>query len=146
MMDRTKILFSLTQDADGYPPVAAESVWAWPSQDRHGYVLDNIPFFARQATLGDVVSVRDDQGVLWFEGIVASSENSLVRAVVFDEESAGAVRAALRELGCSTEWDQQHRLIAINVPSTTSLDAVEAYLEAEAGIGRLDYEEPILRQ
>ena len=80
----SKVHFRLVQDEDGYPPVSVESVWAQPSTKAGEYVLDNIPFFAREATIGDVVQVREEEGHLWFDKVVRRSQNSLVRVVFFD--------------------------------------------------------------
>jgi hypothetical protein len=53
-----KIIFSLTQDADGYPPVAAENVWAMHRGGQH-YEIDTLPFCTPAATLGDSVEGTD---------------------------------------------------------------------------------------
>lgn len=146
MNDRVKIHFKLVQDDEGYPPVSVESVWAAIGPSGSGYVLDSIPFFAQRATLGDLVSAREGEGVLWFEEVRARSRNSLVRAVLFEPARCEEIRRALGDLGCQTEWDQPHKLIAVNVPPSTPLRAVETYLDERLAAGWLDYEEPILRQ
>jgi len=56
-MSHKTILFELEQDEDGYPPAELEGVWAIEFADG-GYKIDNIPFFTRQATLGDIVEAR----------------------------------------------------------------------------------------
>lgn len=146
MEARVKVFFELAPDADGYPPVAAESVWATRHPSIDACVLDNIPFFTREATLGDLVSVRLRDGVLWFEQLLKPSENSLVRAVLFEPERTAEVRQAINGMGSETEFDGVHRLIAINVPATASLPVLQSWLERASRAGLLDYEEPILRQ
>jgi hypothetical protein len=146
MGDLVKVHFRLTQDADGYPPVAVESVWAQPTTSAGEYVLDNIPFFASEATIGDVVLVREQGGDLWFDEVVRDSNNSLVRVVFFDHSCVQDVNQRLIDLGCSTEYIKVHNLLAVSIPDRVSLQDVQAYLQSEAGAGRLDYEEPILRQ
>lgn len=138
-----KIRFRLVQDPDGYPPVAVEGLWA--TRTPIGYTLDNIPFFTREATLGDTVSAEAKDGELWFSAILARSRNSLLRVVLFDPSRVDEVRACLSGLGCDTEWDGAHKLIGVNVPGTANLRAVQEYLQRESGRGWLDYEEPILR-
>ncbi len=144
MKNHVNILFRLAQDAEGYPPVAVERIWATKAST--GYMLDNIPFFTRQATFGDTVSVTDESGTLWFSGVLVRSGNSLLRVVLFDTSRVDEVRKGLSNLGCTTEWDQPHKLVGVNVPDTASLAAVQAYLQKESAQGWLDYEEPILRQ
>lgn len=145
MKDHVKIQFRLRQDVDGYPPVAVEGVWATKAPSG-GYTLDNIPFFARDATLGDTVSVTVEDGTFWFSGVLNRSGNSLLRVVLLDPSRVGELRNGLSGLGCSTEWDQPHNLVGVNVPGAVSLAVVQAYLRTESAGGWLDYEEPILRQ
>jgi hypothetical protein len=145
-MGSVKVHFRLVQDEDGYPPAAVESVWAQPTTKPGEYVLDNVPFFAREATIGDVVLVRDEDGHLWFDKVVRRSQNSLVRVVFFDRTCVERVNERLVSLGCSTEYITAHNLLAVSIPDTVSLRDVQGYLQSEAGSGILDYEEPILRQ
>jgi len=42
--DRVKVYFDLEKDADGYPPVNSESMWAVPMGEFR-FRIDNIPFF-----------------------------------------------------------------------------------------------------
>jgi Domain of unknown function (DUF4265) len=145
MTNSAKIQFPLTQDADEYPPVAVEGIWATEAHSG-GYVLDNIPFFTRDATLGDTISTREEGGNLWFSGILARSGNSLLRVVLFDAGRVDELRQQLTRLGCSTEWDEPHKLVSVNVPNSVNLGAIQAYLHVESNRGWLDYEEAILRQ
>ena len=145
MKNHVKVLFRLTQDADGYPPVAVEGIWA-TQESADTFTLDNVPFFTREATLGDTVSAKEEGHNLWFAGMSIRSRNSLLRVVLFDAFRVQELRQRLTDLGCSTEWDQSHKLVAVNVPETARLTAVQSYLQAEAARGWLDYEEPILRQ
>lgn len=143
--DRVKVHFPLLQDEDGYPPVAVESMWARPDVGRDTYVIDSIPFFARDVALGDIVTVRSDEGGnLWFDQTARRSGNSLVRIVFFDPTCVDRIRHRLRSIGCSTEYDGAHKLLAVNVPDGEKLRATQAYLKDEASQGCLDYEEPIL--
>ena len=134
----------MVQDEDGYPPVAVESVWAHPVGGADEYVLENVPFFARDATIGDVVLTREDEGGLWFETIVRRSRNSLLRVVFFDRTCVERVNERLVAFGCATEYISTHNLLAVSVPDAVDLGAVQSYLQGEAGAGILDYEEPII--
>ncbi|MBL8920846.1 MAG: DUF4265 domain-containing protein [Myxococcaceae bacterium] len=143
--NRVKVHFRIAQDSGGYPPVGVESVWADLAADG-GYVLDNVPFFARQATFGDRVSASAGEGGLWFERVLKKSGNSLIRIVFFEKWRVQQVRDALKSLGCDTEWSERHSLVAVNVPSAVPLASVQEYLRERSTRGWLDYEEPILRQ
>ncbi len=146
MDDRKKIHFQLTQDEDGYPPVGVESVWAEPGENPGEYIIDNIPFFIREATLDDVVRVREQDGQLWFEATVRPSLHSLIRIVFFDLEQVDRVSKRLTDLGCEIEHFRAYKLLAVSIPANVKLSDVQSYLRSESDAGTLDYEEPILRQ
>lgn len=138
-----KIVFPLEQDDDGYPPVNYERLWA-EELPEGGFKVDNIPFFSREVALGDCIEATEEEGELRFERLVEESENSLIRVVYFDGTDPREIRRELDQLGCKTELDQDHTLIAVNVPKDVSLAAVQAFLAT--GGERWDYEEAILRQ
>jgi len=141
-----KIYFRLPSDTDGYPPVSVESVWAKKAIGPNQYTLDNVPFFARTATEGDLVAASESEGRLWFDKIIEKSGNSLIRIVLFDVSRCSEVRKQLLDWGCCSEWSEAHNLIAVNVPPKTELAEVQRYLQEQSKHGYLDYEEPILRQ
>ena len=145
-MPPVKIHFRLVQDEDSYPPVAVESVWAEPAVEPGEYVIDNVPFFAQNATIGDTVRVREEGGLRWFESMVRRSRNSLIRIAFFDRTRVEGVSQHLVSLGCSVEYSKDYNLVAVNIPDGVELTDVQAYLQAEANAGMLDFEEPILRQ
>jgi hypothetical protein len=102
VVHHTKVLFRLEQDEDGYSPFGVEGVWAEQTKDGK-FVLDNIPSFARQATLGDIVEVAYEDGEPFYASTLARSGNSLVRVVFFEGHDPTELRSKLKELGCSTE-------------------------------------------
>jgi len=53
--ENVKLFFTLVPDEEGYPPFSVESVWGKLTAVAGQYVIENIPFFTREATLGDVV-------------------------------------------------------------------------------------------
>ena len=140
-----KVHFRLTQDEDGYPPAAVESVWAEATDRPQEFILENVPFFARAATVGDVVRTKREDDAEWFDSLVKASTNSLVRVVFFDTTALDRVRTRLQELGCEDEYLEPHTLLAVNVPGTASMSEVRRYLDIETGSGAIDYEEPLLR-
>lgn len=143
-MTRTKIFFPLIPDEDGYPPVAEESVWAHDVDGGH-FALDNIPFFATVATLGDVVAARMEGGVLIYQRTVRHCGNSLVRIAYRDTDPA-EIRRRLEEMGCSSELDAHHKLIAVNIPKDVDLGFVQSFLQRGASDDKWGYEEPLLMQ
>ena len=145
MSSPVKVHFQLAQDEDGYPPVAVESLWAQPSVKPGEYVLDNIPFFARDATIGDTVQVVEQEGQRWFKSLAHASRNSLVRIVFFDRSCVESVSERLVAMGCSTEYLKDHNLMAVSIPAGVNLSNVQSYIQQEADAAKIDFEEPILR-
>jgi len=108
------------------------------------YVLDNIPFFQRVATIGDTVTVEELDGRLWHRATVRRTDSSLIRVVGLDGSDPAIVGKELEALGCSWELDASHHLISIDVPSGL-LDKVQGVVALHAKSGTIDYEEAILR-
>jgi hypothetical protein len=146
-MDPTnvKVFFEIEQDDDGYPDCTVESMWAMSTDVPGEYTIDNIPFYARVATCGDIVRVRvDAEGVRWFESVVREAECSLMRVIVRDEANLPGVISDLQALGCEIER-ANGRLFAVSIPFAVELEKVQAWLAEREGGGMLYYEEPILR-
>ena len=145
-MSRQKIAFRVARDADGYPPVDVEGLWG-ETQDGVDFTIDSIPFFTAQATLGDVVQVREGDQGLEFVRVITKSHNSLIRVIVY-KASIGRlpeIRSALVQLGCATEAFPDLLMIAVTIPPETSLSDVQAYLAELEANNVATYEEPILR-
>ncbi len=140
-LSHVKILFDL-ENEDGTTDI--ESVWA--VRDGTGYRLDNIPFYAREVAVDDVVDATlDPDGALRFEGLQRASGHSTIRLWFEHEDDVQAVRDHLRRLGCPSELDLS-RLVAVDVPTTVSYATIRAYLDAQEANGALEYEEGCLGQ
>ncbi|MEO5727236.1 MAG: DUF4265 domain-containing protein [Byssovorax sp.] len=144
MNKRRKVFFDLEQDESGYPPVATESLWAIPTENSMEYVLDNIPFFERVATIGDKIRVEEVAGRIWYRATIGRTSHSLIRIVGLDDKDPISVGRELEQMGCSWELDVAHHLIAVDVPHEV-LDRARALLAQHAISGEIDYEEAILR-
>ena len=145
MTTRVKVLFRLEQDEDDYPPFAIESVWAHATDRPDEFVINNIPFFAHQATLDDRVLAERVDGEWYFRIMLVRSTNSLVRIVFHRPEETARVRGDLKALGCSSEWFESRHLIAVNIPAGVRFARVQRYLAHEEEAGTIGYEEPIIR-
>lgn len=139
-----KILIPLEQDEDGYPPVSAERIWAIKVGEGR-YKLDNIPFFARELALGDIVSAVPeegaDEGILRYQQVLAPSGHSTFRVLVQEEAHVPEVHGLLEQLGCGTEQSHLPRLVAIDIPPSVSLERVRQALEPGRTLERWEHEE-----
>jgi hypothetical protein len=137
----SKILFYLSRDADGYPPVEVESMWAIQRND--GYELDNIPFYAKGVALGDVVEVDPDaDGALVYRNVVRRGGHSTYRVLLLAPapDDPGKTVNDLRAIGFEVEYDLP-QLLAIDIPPTISLEEVENALLEGVDQGRWELEE-----
>src|SRR3982750_241279 len=108
-----KIYFNFEVDASGYPPVSSEYLWCTPTKNG-SYIVDNIPFYAREVSMGDEISARmSDGGHLTFKSVVKPSANSTVRVFVMKKRQEQRVISSLKKLGCLTEAMEATPLIAV---------------------------------
>ena len=146
-----KVGFKLDRDTDDYPPVDWEWLWASRVSDST-FKIDNIPFFAKLISCGDIVSAQETDSGLIFKKLIEPSGHSTVRVIVFREgrndEQLGAlvgnVRQSLRGMGCPTELSHIPNLIAVDIPSEVDYHSVSAFLSQKQGEGLLEYEEACL--
>jgi hypothetical protein len=97
-----KVLFRLPQDEDGYPPMDIEGVWASKNDDG-SLTIDHIPFFTKEATLGDRVCAIARKGQLFYHSTIEHSGNSLLRVVFFEQSELPPLRSQLSSRGCTSE-------------------------------------------
>ena len=144
--DRVRVLFSITPDEDGYPPVRVEGLWA-RRQTNGNIVLDNIPFYAMGVGAGDEVSVKLSPGnkAIWFDSIVKSGGTSVFRIFSKDIHALDQIKMPLLALGCPSEVDEKMGLIAFEVPSGSDIAPVLDFLMSGQSEDRFDFEEGVLR-
>jgi hypothetical protein len=142
MTTHQKVRFTF-ENADGAPEV--ETLWAVAEGD--GLKIDNIPFYATGIACGDVVAVRrDDNGLLWFDSLIAPGGHCTVRVLLAREEDVSPLRERLREMGCASEVSDIRRLISVDVPPTVRYADVRQFLDDGEHEGRFEYEEGCLAQ
>jgi hypothetical protein len=144
MQRRKNIHFHTDGVTDG-SRVVLESVWGRPTTGGH-YVIAGLPYFAREATQGDIVDVRAEGAALWYRATVTASPNSLLRAVVPKGAWIEETKEELEDIGCTVDFAPLWQVLAVGVPPEASLEEVRAFLTAEVRAERLrSYEEVLLR-
>jgi hypothetical protein len=139
-----KVLFRLQKDADGYPPDDWESLWAYEIE-RGIYAIDNVPFFARGVSWGDVVSVERKDNELHFKEVVRPSDHSVIRVIVYDTSKVGEMHDKLREMDCDTEQSHLPSLLTVDCPPSADLEQVLDFLGNGEAEERWTYEEASIR-
>lgn len=144
MNDRVKVFFELEPDEDGYPPCSCESLWA-EKVGENSFKIDNIPFYARDVSLGDVVYAPPSSDGSVYKKHMERSENSTIRVILFDGQDTSPLFDMLKKCGCEYEGGVPKDLIAVNIPPSADLNALLRYLNSEHRAGRLEYEEAAKR-
>lgn len=135
------VMFRLVPDEDGYPDFQRESLWATPRGDGT-YEIASIPFYTYDAARGDIVSVTEEDGELYFHKLVHQSGNTLLRIIVRGAENVDDVRHMLKELGCDTE--ASGRFVAVNVPAHVDYGPIRDRLLVGEQHDRWGFEEAVL--
>ncbi|QEC76288.1 DUF4265 domain-containing protein [Mucilaginibacter ginsenosidivorax] len=136
MKDKVLLVY---KDEENYQ---IESVWS--TKVGNYYRIDNIPFFAKNIAPGDIVSIQDDDGQLFFDELIEASGNSVVRIIFFSENDITRVTKELEMLGCNWEGSHLNKLISIEIPKSIPYGIVKKYLEHGLKAGIFDYQEACL--
>ena len=138
-MSDSKILLTYK---DGEGNYQIESVWA--TKEGAYYRINNIPFFATNIALDDLVSVEEEDGGLYFDKLKEASGHSTIQMIIFNEDDLMRIGKDLEGLGCTWEGSHVKTLIAIDVPRDVSYNMVKQYLEKGEAEGRWSYKEACL--
>jgi hypothetical protein len=138
-MSDSKILLTY-KDYEGNYQV--ESLWA----TKHGnyYEIDNIPFFAPNIALGDLIDVEEDAGQLHFNRLIKPSGHRTIQVIFFDDSYVIQFGKDLEELGCTWEGSHLKNLISVDVPKEVSYIIVKNYLDKGEKEMYLSYKEACL--
>lgn len=139
-----KIYFDLEPSEDEFPPAKTEFLWCIPTK-RGTYIVDNIPFFVRNISLGDEVSAQKSGRGLHFLGLVHESRNSTVRVLLKKIERIANIRENLDRFGCGTELMDELGLLAVSMSPDSKIADSLSYLDEEATKGNVGIEESAVR-
>lgn len=142
-----KVHFLLEPDEDGWPPVAGETLWAFPLGE-YRYRLDNIPWYVRGVACYDVVeAVSFEDEVPVVSRVVERSGHLTIRLLLSGERDAAALRGVLAEfdeLGAAGEVDPHRGLVALDLPPTADLPRLKEHLVRGEAEDRWGYEEGLI--
>lgn len=110
------LLFPLVVDSDGWPPVGAEAIPV-KSHARGNFAILTPPFFIKDLSVGDVISVRiDDQRTVenWLH--VQRSRNSTAWVLKDAAPSENELADQFLKLQCNVERFSEIGLLTVDVP------------------------------
>ena len=117
-----------------------ESAWATPIS-KNLFKLDNILFYAKDYSLGDIVKVKKRNQDLIVIGLEKESGHSTVRIIFNDERDVNIIREKLKELGCESEISNSSILISVDIPSEVKYNLIKSFLEQGEKLSKWVYEE-----
>jgi hypothetical protein len=138
-----KLVFALEID-DGWPPISAEGVWCEKVDDN--YKLLNTPFFIPDLACGDIFKAIPDpinQNIFEFD-VIEESGNSVIWVMNNNDLDIQPFTETLQKIGCVFEGFPRYSLLAVDVPSTVDILALEELLDLFEELG-LDFAYPVWR-
>lgn len=107
------------------------------------YKILNTPFFVYNIAWGDIVTVREENGLLYADNLVSHSGHSTVRIFFLKELSLDEMQKylhPLNEMNCFYEHSKE-RFFALDIPPEVDYSNVEKYLSKLELDGIIEYEE-----
>jgi Domain of unknown function (DUF4265) len=141
---RVKVYFDLPPDENGYPPAKSEFLWCIPTK-RGSYLIDNIPFFVRDISMGDEISADNVGMVLHFAKLLKKSKNSTVRVLLKKPRRTAGLRKQLSVYGCGSELMDELSLLTVSMPPEADIAKALAFLDKEAERDTIGIEESSVR-
>ena len=125
--------------------IAEETVWGEHVKGIY-YKVKNIPFFAPNVAFNDLISVEDDNGILYFDNIIEASEHSTIQIVIFKGGEKMRIIEELENFGCTWEGMHDQVYLAVDVSPDIDYKLIKRFLKAERDKGVIDYREACLSQ
>jgi hypothetical protein len=138
-MSDNKVLLTYKDEEGNYQ---IESLWATKEGDY--YRMNNIPFFAPNIALDDIVSVEEDEGELHFDKLIKASGHSTVQMIIFNKSDVVDIGKELESFGCTWEGSHIETLIAIDIPKEIGYSVIKKYLDKGENENRWSYKESCL--
>ena len=109
------------------------------------YVIENIPLYTKNLALGDILlAERLDDGKLYFEDLLETSENSTVRVIFFNYDETIVLNFLKEMEKCGVNWVGfiGGSYYSMNINKELDYKPIKNFLEQNRGI--IDYEEACL--
>jgi Domain of unknown function (DUF4265) len=114
---------------------------AWAIRENEFYKLDNILFYAKEFSWGDLIKAKERNGELYAEAMVRESGHSTIRLLFKNSEDVQNTRDQLKEMNCDSELSNYEKLVAVNVPPQVSYKKLILFLDEGEKNGNWEYQE-----
>ncbi len=117
--------------------IAEETIWVKPVGTN--FIVDNIPFYAPNLALEDIISVEDDEGIFYFDELIKPSGHSTVQIIFFNESDTEPILKKLENFGCKWEGMKNKAFFALDIPPDSAYKKVKAFLNEQFEKKILDF-------
>ena len=135
MEKHVKLLFR----HDAFEEESIENAWA--KKKGEYYQLDNILFYAKEYSLGDLIKTEKVDGEIFANELIEESGHSTIRILFADTGLVPLIRDELRSKECSSELSNYEKLVAVDIPPNISYANIKEYLDEGERKGLWEYEE-----
>lgn len=139
-----KIIFKLTQDEDGYPPVEFESIWGLQITPQK-YEVDNIPYYIYGVSKGDIILAIESDNEIHASHLLSRGGHSTLRVFAEDETARHQIFTHLTKNGAQCTSTKGSSLLAIDIPPTTDFQKIDAFLSSLSNNETIAYEDACLQ-
>jgi hypothetical protein len=136
----TKIALTF-KDEEGN--IGTETIWAEDLGEGR-FKVDNIPFFALNIAVNDIIAAEEEDGILHFEQILEASGHSTLQIIFFQPDQSSGVLARLEALGCAWEGMKNQPYYSVDIPVSVDYSLVKNLLKEYCQKDILDYREACL--
>ena len=123
--------------------IAEETLWIEKKGDNR-YQIKNTPFFAPNIAFNDIISVEDDEGILYYDDILKTSEHSTVQLIVLKDEQIKNIIKNIEKFGCSWEGINNQKLLAVDIPVNVDYNEIRKYFLLLRENKTIDFKEACL--
>ncbi|MDP9514868.1 DUF4265 domain-containing protein [Pseudomonas protegens] len=139
-----KITILLKQDDDGYPPVAAESLWGI-KQGETTYIVDNTPYYIYGLSKGDLIDTRQENNELIATVVIQQGGHSTLRVFAENAQDKANIIKTLQQLGAHCSVTHSLSLFSVDVAPECRFEPIDAYLCSIADDDQIAYEDACLQ-
>ncbi|NMM42159.1 DUF4265 domain-containing protein [Pseudoalteromonas arctica] len=143
-MSTVKIDFELDVDADGFPPIAVESLNGI-LLDSGLIQIDNVPFFIEEIAVGDVVKCfkAPQRKNYQFEEVVYEGTHKSVAILFVNNSEKEEIYQFLKSKGCYCEYGEfgEFNMLAVDINDEVIYEDIEKYLAKLESEGAISYAE-----
>lgn len=145
-----RVAFDLEKVSATWPPFSTERIWAKKGSAPYQLELQNIPFYVRGLSCGDIIRAKPDRErrELVFDGLVSHSGSSTIRIILRDKtpETRERVLGIFSDAGCSWEFSTVDFHFAVDIPKSVTYGPLRATLVQLVSDGLIEVEEAFIAE